>query len=54
MKENVERDVVKKIISEMKGGIWNKIFFRLFKKRVVKIYKLGIKEGFNWNNPYVR
>ena len=29
MKENVKRDVVRKIENEMRGGIWNKIFFML-------------------------
>ena len=45
--KNVEKDELRKIKNEMKGGICNKIFFKLFKKKIIKIYKLGITYGFN-------
>ena len=52
MKENVERDVVRKIENEMRGGIWNKIFFMLFKKKIIRIYRKGMIDCFNYLNKY--
>ena len=51
---NVEKDVVRELEKEMN---WKeKIFLKLpmARKMLIKIYKIGIKNGYNWNNPYVR
>ena len=47
MKKDVTKKIAKEIEKDMKGGICNKIFFKLFKKKIIKIYKLGITYGFN-------
>ncbi len=30
--------------------LFEKIIFFVFNKYSIKIYKLGVKKGFNWNN----
>ena len=50
--ENVERDVVlNEVIEEPK--FIERVIFRLFRKTFIKVYKEGVRRGFNWNN-YVR
>lgn len=47
---NVEKDVVRELEKEMN---WKeKIFLKLpiVRKMLIKIYKTGTKDGFNWNN----
>lgn len=44
---NVEKDVVRELEKEFGKDFKTKIFFKLFKKQIVKVYKLGITYGFN-------
>ena len=50
----IEEDVLRDLEKEM--NFREKIFLKLpiGKKMLIKIYKIGIKDGFNWNEPYVR
>lgn len=50
--KNVEKDELRKIKNEMKGGICNKIFFKLFKKKIIEIYRKGMVDCFNYLNKY--
>lgn len=31
-------------------NVVEKVIFVIFKKYSIKIYKLGVKKGYNWNN----
>lgn len=43
----MERDIIKELIKECN---WHeKAIIRIFKKLSTKIYKMGVKRGFNWN-----
>ena len=49
MKTNVVLEEIKKELN------WKeRIIVYIFKKTYIKVYKQGIKEGFNWNSKTVR
>lgn len=50
---NVEKDVV---LNEIKKDLnWKeRIIVHINKKTFVKVYKQGLKDGFNWNSKTVR
>lgn len=52
MKKDVTKKVAKEIEKDMKGGICNKIFFKLFKKKIIEIYRKGMVDCFNYLNKY--
>ena len=52
MEKEIKRDALTKIENEMGGGIWNKIFFMLFKKKIIRIYRKGMIDCFNYLNKY--
>ena len=43
----IEEDVLRDLEKEFGKDFKTKIFFKLFKKQIVKVYKLGITYGFN-------
>jgi len=47
----MERDVVEKIMKECNW--WERIIIKVFKKIFIKVYKIGVKVGFNWDNIIV-
>lgn len=44
---NVEKNIIRELEKEFSRNFKSTIFFKLFKKEIVKIYKLGVTYGFN-------
>ncbi len=43
----IEEDLLRDLEKEFDKDFKTKIFFKLFKEQIVKVYKLGITYGFN-------
>ncbi len=44
---SVEKNIIRELEKEFSRNFKSTIFFKLFKKEIVKIYKLGVTYGFN-------
>ena len=49
---NVEKDVVRELKKEFGKDFKTKIFFKLFKEKILKIYRKGMVDNFNYFNKY--
>ena len=50
--ENVTKNIVKEIMEECNW--WERIVVKCFSNIIIRVYKNGVKAGYNWNNKYVR
>ena len=44
---SVEKNIIRELEKEFSINFKSTIFFKLFKKEIVKIYKIGVTYGFN-------
>ena len=44
---SVEKNIIRELEKEFSRNFKSTIFFKLFKKEIVKIYKLAVTYGFN-------
>ena len=50
--KKIEKDVLRDLEKEFSRDFKNKIFFKLFKEKILKIYRKGMIDNFNYFNKY--
>ena len=48
----IEEDVLRDLEKEFDKDFKTKIFFKLFKEKILKIYRKGMVDNFNYFNKY--
>ena len=50
--KKIEEDVLRDLEKEFSKDFKTKIFFKLFKEKILKIYRKGMVDNFNYFNKY--